>query len=65
MKLSQLHEDGHFAVWKNHPGGLGGTNDDDGEDNSHPGVPKQWVKEYEDKSKEMKNVDSSGKIKEN
>lgn len=60
MKLSQLHEQ-HFAVWADHPGGLGGTDKKDKKKNRHPGVPEHWQDSFEKKTKDKKEMDKSGK----
>jgi len=52
MKLSQLHEDGHWDVIPNHPGGMGGSKKKKRRKRrSLTGVPKQWDKGYHKKTK--------------
>lgn len=57
MKLSILHE-GHFSVWADHPGGLGGTEKKDKKKNGHPGVPEQYQDNFEKETKKKKDMES-------
>jgi len=59
MKLTELLEDGHWGVWKGHPGMLGGSNK--AGDNSHPGVPDKWKSSFKKKVRKIKKINQSGK----
>lgn len=64
MKLKSLLED-HFAVWPDHPGGMGGTKEKSKEKKKHPGVPEHdtWQDSFEKKTKDVKTMDASGQAK--
>ena len=59
MKLMDLLEDGHWGIWKNHPGMLGGSGKKGS--NKHPGVPDKWKPSFSKKVKKLRKLNQSGK----